>query len=1061
MNSITKKILKVSGITLATIGGLLLLLVTIALYAVVTPEKLTPIARAYAHKYLDADVKIGSVEATFFSSFPRFGIKVDSVEIVSHALHTNPTDTIFSRRDTVLVLSELTAGLDLIHTLRTNEIVIGRTNLTNAQLRLYTDSIGRHNWDIIKPDTLETEDDTTSFDYILSFKHIELDNVKLRYSDKISQTHVSLDSVYMRTEGDINLDSLNVDIEFKDKSSSLKIDGTRYIRRLPIGFNGHIFYDYNDERYKFDETCVNLDSHDIDIDGWFKTDSTGVDMDFKYELESPSIEKLFAIIPKDIVGQDIMVENGSISASGTLKGRLDDTNSPVIECAVSLNDIKGHYEGMKKGIEDVTAQFNTLIDAQRPDSSFMNLEIFHFKGGNSEVTSTVKATELLDDPYIDAKINAHIDLASILDVFPMANTRMKGLVNADIATQFRYSDIKKYDFGRIKARGKLDVDSISIVDDSLKFSMHSDAHIKFEGRDTLKAGVKLSKFELDHPHAKIVLRDFVGGVKTVFNRDTTRHVPLKAAFSANRLGLQSDSVVLYFKNIKASGSTRPMAWNKKKLHLEAKLKSDTIFSNFWSIRGFTKNLDAYSMLEQTGDSTWNSDMYTQFAQVKVYMPHYKIPIISTNTRITQGDRTINIERSHIKIGKSEMDVKATIHNLFYSLYSKQPFNASLTLNADTINCNELLNAYIDNEDEFLETSSVISDTTIVNSHSDDLQQETPAKAPSAIVTIPKRIHMNINTNIASFKYDSLNVRDIKGTVVINNRCLHATNIRFKHGNSNAISILAYKGHRRKQYADLDAFIRWERADIAEIVEDLHLDTIMPMLGSMKGQVDCYMTIKTKLDSLMNPDLNTASASIHFGGKSMTLLDGETFQRISKLLMFKNKKKNIIDTLAMNVLVDSGKIEILPFAMTIDRYTAAVGGSQDFDMNLNYHISLLKSPLPFKAGVTIKGNINNLNWDSFDLTKAKLKRQVSAKDMMRNDSISLSRRIAVIRETFKMSGLPIPEQLQTDEEKQKAQMKKMMKEAEEADIKEQEEQRRLEVQDSIKALSDSTIITTPQ
>ena len=35
------------------------------------------------------------------------------------------------------------------------------------------------------------------------------------------------------------------------------------------------------------------------------------------------------------------------------------------------------------------------------------------------------------------------------------------------------------------------------------------------------------------------------------------------------------------------------------------------------------------------------------------------------------------------------------------------------------------------------------------------------------------------------------------------------------------------------------------------------------------------------------------------------------------------------------------------------------GSNDMAMNLNYHVAVLKSPLPFKFGINIKGDVDNM------------------------------------------------------------------------------------------------------
>ena len=40
---------------------------------------------------------------------------------------------------------------------------------------------------------------------------------------------------------------------------------------------------------------------------------------------------------------------------------------------------------------------------------------------------------------------------------------------------------------------------------------------------------------------------------------------------------------------------------------------------------------------------------------------------------------------------------------------------------------------------------------------------------------------------------------------------------------------------------------------------------------------------------------------------------------------------------------------------MDRYKVAVGGTHNLDMTFNYHLSVLKSPVPFKLGIDITGN----------------------------------------------------------------------------------------------------------
>lgn len=98
----------------------------------------------------------------------------------------------------------------------------------------------------------------------------------------------------------------------------------------------------------------------------------------------------------------------------------------------------------------------------------------------------------------------------------------------------------------------------------------------------------------------------------------------------------------------------------------------------------------------------------------------------------------------------------------------------------------------------------------------------------------------------------------------------------------------------------------------------------------------------------------------FHGENMVLLDGETFTEISKMLHFKNKKRNMIDKISVEMLVRDNQIEIFPFVIEMDRYRAAVSGVQKLDMSFDYHISVLKSPIPFRLGIDIYGNPDKFN-----------------------------------------------------------------------------------------------------
>jgi len=80
----------------------------------------------------------------------------------------------------------------------------------------------------------------------------------------------------------------------------------------------------------------------------------------------------------------------------------------------------------------------------------------------------------------------------------------------------------------------------------------------------------------------------------------------------------------------------------------------------------------------------------------------------------------------------------------------------------------------------------------------------------------------------------------------------------------------------------------------------------------------------------------------------------------------------VERIGVELLIRNNQIEIFPFIMEIDRYKTAISGIHNLDMTFNYHISVLRSPLPFKLGINLKGDLDNMKKMKIGIGKAKYK-----------------------------------------------------------------------------------------
>ena len=84
-----RRFLRAVGIFLATVLILILAVITVAVNYL-SPSRLTPLIERVANDYLRADVSIGRVEISFWHTFPRFDLRIDSLNVITHAFRNLP-----------------------------------------------------------------------------------------------------------------------------------------------------------------------------------------------------------------------------------------------------------------------------------------------------------------------------------------------------------------------------------------------------------------------------------------------------------------------------------------------------------------------------------------------------------------------------------------------------------------------------------------------------------------------------------------------------------------------------------------------------------------------------------------------------------------------------------------------------------------------------------------------------------------------------------------------------------------------------------------------------------
>ena len=723
--------------------------------------------------------------------------------------------------------------------------------------------------------------------------------------------------------------------------------------------------------WKLKDTELDVNGIRLDVNGAFRRDTVAktIGMDLEYGLHAPSMETVLRMIPKSYVKDTKVSAKGEVTVSGRVRGVYGDKKLPAVSLKIGIKEASAQYKGLPYGIDEVTADFDAYVDLMRHQPSYLNLKIFHFKGAHTEVLADAKVDDLLDDPLITFHTKSTVDLDALAKTFPLQESvTITGKLDADMGMKCRLSALKKQDIGRMKLGGKLELKDFELKDTAKDFDFLGNATFRFRDNETLQAQMDVRKLVLRSRFLSSDIERLVANVSSTNPQDTNRIVSLQCDMEVSKLrASMGDSIKLYSARAKAQAALGPQEVDVTKPAIDFSLRADSLFFSAAGTR-MAMNVAGIKMkADKLNDSLWMPKGIVGFNRLRFRTPEFGLPIRMSKTAVTVDGPKITLKNASVRIGRSNMTATGDMMGVYRTMTKGEKLTAHLSLTSDLIDCNQLINSLSFPED----TTEVLTDSV---------------PSEMKLFVIPRNIDFELQTDLKKVIFEKMLFENVHGAVDIKNQAIHLEDLSMRALDADMKAVMVYKaGSPRGGYAGFDFKIR--NINIAKLVDFVPaLDTIVPMLRSFKGRVMFDVAADARLDSAMNIRIPTLRSAIHIKGDSLVLMDGETFAEISKMLMFKNKKENVFDSISANVTVHDGNVTVYPFLVEIDRYKAAVGGEQGLDMNFNYHISILKSPLPFKAGVNISGNLDKMK---FRIGKAKYKDAVTPAAVHRVDSTRMN------------------------------------------------------------------------
>lgn len=969
-----KKIIKRTLIVLTSIITLFLIVVAFLLNFIFTPERITPEAIKIINENLDAKVACESIELTFFSSFPHFGIKLKEGSIVTAAIAGQKPDTLAQ-------FEVCKASFNIDKLLRKHDLVITNLTLKQPKIRAIINEKGKANWNIVKPsapDTITAKDTTGGFEIKSVYvKKFIIEGANLTYNDHVTKAKVHMDSFNLALKAANTDNKLVLAIDTNGKNISFTKSGLVFAKKLKAAFQTEIYYNKTENKVDFTKSELKLNDVDFLADGHFKIDSDNkqIHTDIALTMKVPSLKTLWETVPAHIIKKEDIDIQGNVALKATAKGIYGKDRFPTTDIVFKIDKGSLKYKKFPGVIDRLEADLHSVINFDNPKASNITVNQLLIEGTGISLNGRAKIENMLKNPQVDTDIKGDLDITTIKKAFPINKAiDAKGTAHLDLNAVFNVNEITNSNFNNLKLKGNSTFNNLlisnpkdSIYIETLKTELafgrkSDDAAKKAFGRISI-SDLK-AKYKAQHD---LNLKGFDIKFKAKKLKDSVAALSADIRFSNLRY-TGADKLKAIIKNANATADLNPKS-TKENPVINTSFTVDS--AGVWQDKKFVgiKNGNYKFVVRKNKEDKWMPRGYVEFNNLYAYTPEFALPLRMEHSKISINNRAITLRDARLTFGNSDVTLTGQINNLFAKRTENNTIDAQLSLNSKYIDANEIMKILHDQHEK--QPDFTKQSTAVAN-------KQTPVTSEKTIVKISKNINFTFNSAIDKLRFGTLDMENIKGLLRIEDGQIKLNNFELRTLAAKLSTSIKYTNIDDKE-ASIDFDFNLDDIEMANISKIMPaLDSLFPMARSFEGKAHLRMQGSARLNEKMEVIIPSVKSIAALQASNIMVLDSETFRSMAKTLMFKSKERNTIETLNMEMIIEKSHMEVLPALVEIDRYRLAIGGTQNLDLTYNYHVSVLKSPIPFKTGVDIKGDMKDYH---ISLTKAKYKYYFTDKERL--------------------------------------------------------------------------------
>ncbi len=774
--------------------------------------------------------------------------------------------------DTLLAVKEFDVVVNAMSLIFGDQPRISSIRLDQPNVYVQVLSDGTANYDIAvaSEDTVQVED-TTSSDLSIRIDHWEVNNGNMVYQDLTLPMLMIVRNMNHTGSGDFTLDVFDMVTETNIDRLSVNYDGVEYMTNKKVKADVTLNMDLENFKFTFKENTVAVNDFRFGFDGFFAMPEEDMTLDLTFAAKDNNFKSLLSLVPGAYLEgfEDVKTE-GTLDFNGFVKGTYNEKTMPAFQVNLMAENGMFQYPDVPKPVTNIN--MNMLVDNKdgNIDNTVVNVKSLHADLGSNPLDARFLLKGLA--PYnIDAEVKTKLNLAELMQMFPIDSLEMKGLYSLNLVANGVY-DSASNQFPKVNMDMSLQNGYVKSGDYPPLENMSFTSTVKNETGNMAQTLVQVNNFDMmlaNEPfHADLLLtnlEDYTWDLKangTIDLEKLTRIYPLEDMALAGIIKA----------DIKSKG---------KMSDVEA---------------------ERYAQLPTSGTMSVQN-----FKYVSTDLPQ-GFTISNATTEFTP--ERITLKSFDGAAGSSDMRMNGYLSNyLGYAMADNETLRGQLDFKSGKFNLNEWMTE---------DTTAVAEDTAALE-----------------VMEIPKNIDFVLRSSIAEVLYDDMTLNNVNGNIIIRDGVAKMENLKFNSlGGQFAMDGTYDTRELEKPAFDFNLNIQNLEIPKAYATFNT-VQALAPIAEKMDGTFSTTFKLAGLLQSDMSPLMNTLDGKGIILVNDASVEDSKVVSAVTQLTKLKNSSGIALKDVKIRAEIKNGRVFVEPFDMNIGNFKTVVAGSNGVDGSLDY------------------------------------------------------------------------------------------------------------------------------